>query len=99
MLVAGTRLPRHRTEGYEFLIPLAGRLDASSENEAFLRTDRTRPWQDETSFATVGDGIALAAPPGSWTAYTVTSDEPAQAWVFAVIFDATRCPFPTATPA
>lgn len=93
------RLPRHRTGGYEFLIPLAGLLDASSEKGPFLRTDSTRPWQDETSFATVGDGVALAAPPGSWTTYSVTGDEPARAWVFAVTFDATHCPFPTATPA
>jgi hypothetical protein len=98
-LAPGTRLPRHRTGGYEFLIPLAGQLDANSENEPFLRTDSTRIWQNETSFATVGEGIALAAPPGSWTTYSATGDEPTRAWVFAVIFDATRCPLPAATAA
>jgi hypothetical protein len=99
LLVAGTRLPRHRTEGYEFLIPLAGQLDARSDNEPFLRTDSARTWQDETSFASVGDGTALAASPGSWTTYSVTGDEPARIWFFAVIFDAKGCSFPAATPA
>ena len=98
-LAPGNRLPRHRTEGYEFVIPLAGQINARSETNLFLRTDRTRTWQDATSFATVSDGIALAASPGSWTTYEVDGEDPARAWVFAVIFDATGCPFPAATPA
>lgn len=98
-LAPDNRLPRHRTEGYEFLIPFAGRLDARSENEPFLRTDSDRTWQDATFFATVGDGTALAASPESWTTYSVTGDDPVRAWVIAVIFDATGCPFPAATPA
>jgi hypothetical protein len=98
-LAPGNGLPRHRTEGYEFLIPLAGRLDARGENEPFLRTDSMRTWQDETSLATVSDGIALAASPGSWTTYSAAGDDPTRAWLFAVIFDATGCPVSAATPA
>jgi hypothetical protein len=98
-LASGSRLPRHRTAGYEFLLPLAGQLDASSETDPFLRTDSARTWQDETSLATVSDGIALAASPGSWTTYSAASDDPTRAWLFAVIFDATGCPVSAATPA
>lgn len=96
-LAQGSRLPRHRTAGYEFFIPLDGRVDARGEDEPFLRTDRDRIWQDETSFATVGEGIALAASPGTWTTYAVDGEDPARAWVFAVLFDATSCPVPAAS--
>ena len=44
-------------------------------------------------------GLLWRPRPGSWTTYSVTGDEPARAWVFAVTFDATHCPLPATTPA
>lgn len=91
IVAPGVRLPAHVTGGHEIVVPVAGSLDASSERQRFLRTDAAHHWQDATRLATLEQGIAVAAPPGTRTAYLATGEQPASFWVFAVEFPDAGC--------
>jgi hypothetical protein len=66
------------------ILPTSGTIEVRSQNHDFLRTDSVRQWQDELSFAALGQGFAVAAPADSWMSTVATSQEPATFWVFTV---------------
>jgi hypothetical protein len=84
VMAPGERLPLHQTTGYELILPTSGTVEVRSQNHDFLRTDSVRQWQDELPFAALEQGLAVAAPAGSWMSAVVTSQEPATFWVFTV---------------
>ncbi|MEZ4530011.1 MAG: hypothetical protein R2855_03185 [Thermomicrobiales bacterium] len=85
VMAPGQRLPEHQTAGYELILPTSGAIDVRSQKRDLLQTDAVRQWQDERSFAAIEPGFAVAAPPDSTLSTTVTSQEPAEFWIFTVV--------------